>query len=100
MTRRLQMKGVLSQAKSYAKKGYKILQRPICRLGFKNVFCIGNHMLEYLNRLRNQDVVMPKPVGRVETNVSYILKFWMEDFFLTTVKNSQIKMCLIYLTVF
>jgi hypothetical protein len=72
---------VLSQARTYAKKEYKIFGRLFCRLGFKNMFCIGNHMLERLNQLRNQDVVMPNPVSRVQTSVSYILESWMEDFF-------------------
>jgi hypothetical protein len=65
---------VFSQAKSNANKEYKIFGSSFCRLGFKNVFCVGNHMLERLNRLRNQDVIMPKPVGRVRTSVSYILE--------------------------
>jgi hypothetical protein len=41
-------------------------------------------MLERLNRLRNQDVIMPKHVGRVRTSVSYILESWMEEFFSKT----------------
>jgi hypothetical protein len=66
--------GILSQAMSNAKKEYKIFGCSFCQLGFKNVFCVGNHMLERLNRLRNQDVIMPKPVGMVQTIISYILE--------------------------
>jgi hypothetical protein len=73
--------GILSQARSNAKNEYKIFGRPFYRLGFKNVFCVSNHMLERLNTLRNHDVIMPKPVGRVRTSVSYILESWMEEFF-------------------
>jgi hypothetical protein len=72
---------VLCHARSHVKKKYKILEHSICQVGFKNVFCIGNHMLERFNRLRDQDVVMPKYVGRVRTSVSYILESWMEEFF-------------------
>jgi hypothetical protein len=57
--------GVLSQARSNAKKKYKIFGCSFYQLDFKNVFCVGNHMLEGLNRLKTQDIIMLKPIGTV-----------------------------------
>jgi hypothetical protein len=74
-------RGVLGQARSHVEKEYKIFGRFVCRLGFKNMFCVRNHMIDCLNQLSNQDVVMPKFVGWVYNSVYYILELWMEEFF-------------------
>lgn len=60
---------------------YKVFGRGVCRQAFKLVFCIGNHSLDRLRFLKNQNAEVKKPLGRVRGSLSYILESWMQDFF-------------------
>jgi len=62
---------------------YKIQGQIVCREGFKAVFCVGNHMLTRLNKLKNQNLEYPKSVGKAITDATYVVVSWMKNFFET-----------------
>jgi len=64
-------------------RAYKILGHKVCREGFKTVFCVGNHMLTRLSKLKNQNLEWPKSVGKAITDASYVVVSWMKNFFET-----------------
>lgn len=62
-------------------RAYKVLDVLVCRKAFKAVFCVGNHMLSRLSKLKNDNLQYHKPVGAPITHTSYVVISWMKTFF-------------------
>ena len=60
---------------------YKVLDAVVCRRAFKVVFCVGNHMLSHLQKLKNHNLEYHKPIGAPITYTSYVVVSWMKNFF-------------------
>jgi hypothetical protein len=60
---------------------YNFFDRLCCINSFKLVFCVGNHMLSWLEQLIDQDVVSDRPIGRPRSTLFFVLKQWIEDYF-------------------